>query len=570
MEKSHQPSFIPVSQLDRECMEFWSVPIWNPNDKYFHQRIIPRGENLSSFPTEMRAFVARFEPGKALHFPKGEEYGGLYEVSTDIDSESSAYRVLEPVVHDPNIEKLLLETLSNYYDSMTEQGKYKKSLNLLYYYGLLVSHPKYCRDMIVSPVIRSFIKQYIDDVFQYEPLTFIMNYFEWYGAFLLYREETQAGRKSELNHRHFIPLDDIYELCNKPWLFSNRSVVECDERKVNRMNNPTDAQTIFSHFTYGIFDDFTWENCYAVGSIIDACCKYRRDNPMNVPFFYLPFSDLHLKRVDLLFPRFENGEYKSDLDILCDTDDFEETAMYVINHIKKRFPDIEVIKKPVGTNFYKYIVIIKEKLKIEVFQAKINNVVGFHVAPVRGYYNGSFVLTFSAICAFVTGLIPEYRWIMGGKSAYDILIKQLNRKWKIILNRMEVVLLMHYLHYNDITLQIPNFETTLLPPYRLQVEEPGRVSMEQYRSITSCKLERSSSPLFMYNAQRYPRRFAKFPCVSKVIIKGEIVPPCYSLYKIHIALMTEKQIIVTLSTHSIGTETQEDEDVGLEIVNTSF
>lgn len=69
----------------------------------------------------------------------------------------------------------------------------------------------------------------------------------------------------------------------------------------------------------------------------------------------------------------------------------------------------------------------------------------FHMAPVRGYYDGKDVyLTISAVIAFQTMLSPDYRILFGSKDPVEICNKYRMRGFGVLLNKNELAQTIEY------------------------------------------------------------------------------------------------------------------------------
>jgi hypothetical protein len=78
--------------------------------------------------------------------------------------------------------------------------------------------------------------------------------------------------------------------------------------------------------------------------------------------------------------------------------------------------------------------------EIELFVAHkgVGGVHDFHVAPVRGWFNGTqWYLLPSAVVALKTGISIDFRYAKCAKAATDIIKKYNRRGFRVILNEKE-------------------------------------------------------------------------------------------------------------------------------------
>jgi hypothetical protein len=282
--------------------------------------------------------------------------------------------------------------------------------------GIVILDPKYAFETFASTALRSTL----------HPMT-------EYGYFILYLEELHTGRKSQLSHRHMIRLSDIDAKWNelRTDQFNDIALIHYSDYRVRhkiKMASRMDACLIATTLLYPI-DLTRLRNVYLVGSLITYAFDSNRD-----PKAYA----------------------NSDIDLLVNRADITYVVMQIEKMVGKKAKRIET-----SHGFYKFT--IDAHRKIEIFQAHIGSIVGYHVPMVRAAFDGSdFIVTPSFIQTFVTGCMFEYRWIKCGNTIIDVIKKYVHRGFTFIGSYIEMSMI-----YEQKDIPTYHFIGPLLPDGKL-------------------------------------------------------------------------------------------------------
>jgi len=170
------------------------------------------------------------------------------------------------------------------------------------------------------------------------------------------------------------------------------------------------------------------------------------------------------------------------IDKVCSIENFK---YYVYNN--------DIIKEPYFNENIKYhISSAYLSRKFEIFKIKYNflsTVSRFHLACVRGYYNGENVyLIPSAISALLTNTCIDYKYFAGVRSPFEIILKYNFRGFTILLNKKEMIKMVEYiknsiywskLYKVDDSFKISTFNTYYSNPFVL-LDKPN-INYVDYR-----------------------------------------------------------------------------------------
>jgi hypothetical protein len=217
-----------------------------------------------------------------------------------------------------------------------------------------------------------------------------------YAFLLLYLEALHTGRTSRCSHRHMLRLSDLDTrmeyMRKKPYSIREIGFLRQKNHSMT-MFSRHDARNRLLEAIYPL-DVSKYSNVYITGSL-------------------LTYS----------FDMLANPEHyaNSDVDVLVDRPDITHVAMNIAKDLNKPFHRVNLSK-----GRYKFV--IKASRQIEIYNAPIGSIVGYHVPMVRAAFDGSeFIVTPSFLQSMLTRTMFEYRWVKCGNTVIDVIKKYVGR-----------------------------------------------------------------------------------------------------------------------------------------------
>ena len=232
--------------------------------------------------------------------------------------------------------------------------------------------------------------------------------------------------------RHIFQLDqptiDWYSF----FYFLNYFLMIEEFEKVRRKMyfSKVEAKMNLIHFSNGLFNipesHTFWKVAFITGSVLPACIFKHEDQKMYWKNYYND-SD-----IDVGVEKAAVKEHLG-LDISDDLFPFVKWMRDTIIELHGITMNIEE-----SSSKNKYRLTFEGYRPIELFSQEVGCIFNFHVAPVRGWFDGkNFNLLPSALIAYVTGVSIDFRYAKSGKSAVQIIKIYEDRGFTINLNKDE-------------------------------------------------------------------------------------------------------------------------------------